>query len=409
MSKGINKALIVETAFEEWGKVCFKNMSLSLVTNKLKITKPALYRYFKNKKELLNEMSNFLFNELIKLSETFFNEIKNKEKEKIILLFIKEYFEFFGKNLYYFLFYIFYLVKDRYFEIKNIIEINNKLSVILADFIKQNDFWIKPEESENLLRYIFSTGIFLTVFTIHEDINKNKILKALNKNQINKLIESINKIVFNGFKSNKLPIKIDFNDIERLHFVNNDPIKRNRIFESIANVVAKFGLWDASIKKIADDLNMSKSSLYLYFKNKKDMISDLIIKEMEKNNIKIQNNICNYDDFFKRLYCALVTMISNFINDKRIILVFDWFHYQGFDFKKVHSKNIKLNSVLSILQEGFENKLIKINLFNIEFISAYLNMQIIKEILLLNLMKKKFEINDIRFIFKMFLYGLNEK
>ena len=163
MNKRFTKDLIIKTAFSEWGKFCFKNMSLSLITDKLKITKPALYRYFKNKKELLNDMSNYLFNKLIKLSSIYFDKIRNLKKESkkdVILIFIKEYFEFFGNNLYYFLFYIFYLIKDRYFENKNIIEINDKLTFIFSDFIKQNNLWIKPEQSENLLRYIFSTGIF---------------------------------------------------------------------------------------------------------------------------------------------------------------------------------------------------------------------------------------------------------
>ena len=60
MLKQLNKELIISTAFEEWGKSCYRNMSLTKIINKLKITKPALYRYFKNKKELLDIMRKIL-------------------------------------------------------------------------------------------------------------------------------------------------------------------------------------------------------------------------------------------------------------------------------------------------------------------------------------------------------------
>lgn len=408
MNKRFTKDLIIATAFNEWGKFSFKNMSLSLITDKLKITKPALYRYFKNKKELLNDMSNYLFNKLIQLASTYFDKIKNLKKEDkkdVILIFIREYFEFFGNNLYYFLFYIFYLIKDRYFENKNIIEINDKLTFIFSDFIKQNNLWIKPEQSENLLRYIFSTGIFLTIFTIHEDLKKKRILKKLDDDQINNIIRSIDKIITSGFKSNKKNFEIDFKQIEDLYFMNEISCTRNKIFESIANVVAKNGLWDASIKKIADDLNMSKSSLYLYFKNKKEMLSDMIIKEIEQGNERIQKNISVYYDFFEKLYCAVITISSIFVKDYRMMLVFDWFHYQGFELK-VQSKIIKSDPFYILLQEAVEKKLIKINPFDIEFVTVYLKMQILKDILLLNLMKKEFNLNDMRFIFNMFLYGI---
>jgi hypothetical protein len=92
-----------------------------------------------------------------------------------------------------------------------------------------------------------------------------------------------------------------------------------------------------------------------------------------------------------------------------MILVFDWFHYQGMDFKDAHYKSIKSDPFYIMFQEASKNKIIKIDPFNLEFLTAYLKMQILKEILLLNLMKRELSFNDIRFVFKMFLNGLNEE
>lgn len=409
MLKHINKELIISSAFEEWGKTCFKNMSLTRITNKLKITKPALYRYFKNKKEILSTMREILFNKLIDISNLFLNESKIMQKKEIILYFIKRYFEFFGHNLYYFLFYIFYLIKENYFDNKIIIKINKELSDVISIYLKNNESWITPLESENLMRYIFSTGIFFTVFTIHDDIECNKIPKELNDAEINKIIDSVYKLVMNGLKSYKSYKDINFNEIENTSYLKDIKLERSKILDSIADVIAKNGLWQTSIKKIADNLGVSKSNLYLHFKNKKDMISDMIIKEIKRIDSLIQDKLCNYSDFMEKLYCAIIAISSYYLNDYRIIYVFDWINYQGFDLKKVHRVGFQSNPIYMILKEGIDKKFIKINSFNIELLTGYLNMQIIKEILLLKLMNKQFELNHLRFLFKMFLYGISKE
>lgn len=406
MLKHINRELIINTAFEEWGKTCFKNMSLTRITDKLKITKPALYRYFKNKKELLNTMREILFDKLLEISNSFINESKIIPKKEIILLFIKRYFEFFGHNLYYFLFYIFYAIKENYFDNKDVIKVNNQLSDIISIYLKNNVSRVTHNESDNLMRYIFSTGIFFTVFAIHNEIECNKVTKELSNSEINKNIESIYQLVMSGIKCTKLNKNINFNEIEKNSFLRDIKFERNKIFDSIADVIAKNGFWQTSIKKISDNLGVSKSNLYQHFKNKKEMISDMIIKELKQKDILIKEKICNYSDFFEKLYCAIVALSTYFLNDYRTILVFDWFHYQGFDLKKVHNTDTHSNPLYLILKEGIEKKMIKTYLNNIELLTGYLNMQIIKEILLLKLMNKQFDLNHIRFLFKMFLNGI---
>ena len=58
------KANIISAAFSEWSKTHFTSMSLAKVAKKLSLTKPALYRYFKNKAELLQTMVTTLVNDL---------------------------------------------------------------------------------------------------------------------------------------------------------------------------------------------------------------------------------------------------------------------------------------------------------------------------------------------------------
>ncbi|MDA3810301.1 MAG: TetR/AcrR family transcriptional regulator [Spirochaetaceae bacterium] len=47
---------IIDTAFNVWNRSCYFSTSLNDIAENLKITKQAIYRYFKGKKDLLYAM-----------------------------------------------------------------------------------------------------------------------------------------------------------------------------------------------------------------------------------------------------------------------------------------------------------------------------------------------------------------
>jgi len=71
----------------------------------MKITKPALYRYFKNKEDLLNCMKSSLIDKFDFISRKFIEESRGKNGQEIIYSYVKNFFEFFAENHYYFLFF----------------------------------------------------------------------------------------------------------------------------------------------------------------------------------------------------------------------------------------------------------------------------------------------------------------
>ena len=52
----MNQEDILQAAFLVWGREAYKKMSLSDVAQELAVTKPALYRHFRNKEALLEAM-----------------------------------------------------------------------------------------------------------------------------------------------------------------------------------------------------------------------------------------------------------------------------------------------------------------------------------------------------------------
>jgi AcrR family transcriptional regulator len=397
---------IINIAFIEWGKKNFISKSLSLITRKMNITKPALYRYFKNKEELFDSMKNHLISKLIEQHQLFMKEIKNKTPDEIIYILIKIQFTFFLNNYYYFLFYIFYLLKQDIFINNDTKKITHELNEVLKSILKKSTSWLKPENSNQALIFIFSTGFF---FLLNAFYNETTNIKTFNDDKKNKIIDDIYLIVMNGFGNKNKCLDIDFSKIETLCLVNKIKINRDKIFEAIINVVAEEGLWDTTIGKIAKKLNMSKSNLYCYYKNKREMLQSMIIKEIETRLNLSNANLNLFDNHCEKIYSYIATLANYLLLNKKIMYVFDWLHIQNIDIKSYIKKNkIVLNDQFkSYMQILIDQNIINQYHFDSDFIYGFITIQIIKEIYFAELSKSEISPNNMRLVYNCFLKGIN--
>lgn len=404
----IKKEEIINTAFIEWGKTNYKNTSLSALAAKLKITKPALYRYFKDKNELIKEMKTYLINIMSKLTLEFIAECIGMDSDKTLELYIIKHFGYFCNNLYQFFFYVQFVAKENYFQNPEIKTLLEKEIEVFSNVIDKCNTWLKKEDALFLIRQIFFTGIFLIIFNYFSKITSCKVNSTrFSDEEIKSILELIIKISRNGITHKRLN-NIDFDKIEIESVVYPEDLpKREKLFDAIATVVAKEGIWEATIGKIAQEMGMSKSSLYFYFISKADMLINMIKTEITTKDEILNKKSQQYESFEEKLYSLIVSLSSYYLNDLRILNVFDWIHYQGMqfiNFKKIHKNksdvpdyinNLLKNNITSNLQD-----------FNNEFIYAFLNMQVVKELFLSKAMNFEIKIKDMRNIFKYFIYAI---
>lgn len=397
---------IINIAFTEWGKRNFISKSLSLITRKMNITKPALYRYFKNKEELFSSMKNHLICRLVEQHQLFMKEISNKTSEEIIYLLIKSQFTFFLNNYYYFLFHIFYLIKQEIFINDDTKKINHELNEILKSILKKSASWLKPENSNQALIFIFSTGFF---FLLNAFYNEKANTKPFDEDKKNKIIDDIYLIVMNGFGNRGKCFDIDFTKIESQCLIDKNSINRDKIFDAIVSVVAEEGLWDTTIGKIAKKLNMSKSNLYCYHKNKSEMLQGMIIKEIETRLNLSNNNLNLFADNCEKIYSYIATSANYLLINKKIMYVFEWMHLQNIDIKSYINKNkIVLNDQFkNYIQTLIDQNILNQYHFDNDFIYSFITMQIIKEIYFAELSKSEISSNNMRFVYNCFLKGIN--
>ena len=99
--------LIIDTAFKVWGDNFFYSTSLSSLADALGMTKPALYRYFKNKDAILLAMKDDLIDKyqgLLKKSGA------GGDLDALLVAYTENAVRFFAGNYYYYRFFVLKLI-----------------------------------------------------------------------------------------------------------------------------------------------------------------------------------------------------------------------------------------------------------------------------------------------------------
>ncbi|HPO49125.1 MAG TPA: TetR/AcrR family transcriptional regulator [Spirochaetota bacterium] len=97
--KDLKREEIIRTAFSEWGKTGFRDTSLSSIALKMKVTKASLYRYFKNKEEIITSLADYFLRDYLKIGEKFIRENKNNSNlEYLVRNYVNDNFLFFAKT-----------------------------------------------------------------------------------------------------------------------------------------------------------------------------------------------------------------------------------------------------------------------------------------------------------------------
>ncbi|OHD14873.1 MAG: hypothetical protein A2086_13230 [Spirochaetes bacterium GWD1_27_9] len=405
----LKKEEITKVAFKEWGKTCFFNMSLSLIANKMKITKASIYRYFKNKDELLESLVTYFFNGYWVNSKPFFEDSKSQNFEEFLYSYIKFHFYFYGKNPEFLYFFTSSTTKNAMFNNPDYKRIEIYERELMCNKIKEYNIPISHNEAEYYLRFIYGLGIFLTFYFL--SLNEKKEMNPLSDFDVEKLINLTYEISLNGFRNGNISPNIDFEEIENHSSVKKEEIyERNKIFDAITSVVAEEGLWSASLDKIAKKAGMSKSSFYFHFKNKEEMFSDMVYKEITRIKDIFIEKQRKYNTFPEKLYCDMVVDATYMLKDLRIMHFFNWLHFQRLNTKLFKKNDKKYNEFLNekyfFINEAIESNLIKNYSLDLKIISSLLNMQIVKEILVTTFIGSGFSFENLRYIFKYFLVGI---
>ncbi|MDA3950194.1 MAG: TetR/AcrR family transcriptional regulator [Spirochaeta sp.] len=291
---GLTRSRIVDAAFCAWGRHRFVHTGLDLVARELSVTKPAIYRYFRNKDELVAEMERDYGDQTMKYVveplRRFRHENAPLTPDDVVRTFCGHIFQLFEDKPYHYLFFLRRLVgrtlrtdpgaSSARTDVTGGAELLSALTLLLRD----------AGVDARAARYLLVAAVFWMTNHYRADLGFDPATTrpfepahlAQSAPRKGLLITAATEHVVRGFAPG-LSDQIDQEMVERIATIAPEELPEpDRIFLAIETVVEEHGYAGATVERIARALEMTKSSLYHYFRNKDEMLSRTVLREQEE-------------------------------------------------------------------------------------------------------------------------------
>lgn len=336
------RELIISSAFSFYTKPMMKNVSLENIAARAGITKPAIYRHFKNRKDLDNELENRIFKDIYDiLSRVCSDKNKNKvdfiEDLVILLLSHKEYFFYllFSKNN--------FTLYDTLIKLK-------KHGLFFVDSIFATDGSVT--NIEDYKKSVFITGNLIFFECIYYRLTEKKHIQN-SYSEIVQYASKISNFIKTGLNQDVSKVTVlRLANLDNICSSNLESIKPvNKIFASISKIVQEKGFQGITVESVAHGIGLAKSSMYTKFESKTEMISSLIFEEINELLDLIVKN-CNYADTnIERGYVIMETVLLYFMKKPEVLFVGHWIQFHAAEekvFDKKYDNKIKNNKFYQI-------------------------------------------------------------
>lgn len=134
--------------------------------------------------------------------------------------------------------------------------------------------------------------------------------------------------------------------------------KKESIIEAAVTVFAEKGFFNAKVNDVARQAGVADGTIYLYFKNKDDLLISLFESKMDLILKRFQDTLKNFQDPIEKLKSFIKLYFSLIQEDKQLAEVFQVELRQSSKFLKDY-KNQKfseyLNLIASTVQEGIDS------------------------------------------------------
>lgn len=322
--KPSTKQLILDAAFSFYEQPCFKDFSMSQLAAKVGISKTAIYRHFKNKDAVVENMQEQFFDILYAQLSTIQNKnLDSKAFNEQIIKIIS----FFAENSQYINYFIILHTQINDFEKKICDELRSKGLPNDFDKFYQNN---KPARYS---RIYFCAVTILYFIKLREKaiIYGEKIdpVGDFSKKIVNFIQKGIIGTIGESSQTSKIS-KERFAQLDGICKINEEDLpEEDKIFTAFSTVITKYGINNVTVEHIADELNMAKSSLYFYFENKNKMLLHLVAKELSLLGTICEENCTEAKTYTEFIYINMKTEISYFSARPSILSLCGWLLQNG--------------------------------------------------------------------------------
>jgi AcrR family transcriptional regulator len=324
----MTKTDIIKAAFKVWGRDLYRTTSLAEIALELGVSKPALYRHFKDKDALLDAMHTAFFDDCTLFLKKGCEQAEAAPStQEAYLVFIKTIAEYYIRNRDAFIFS--HILVYNCHERKNTVEELKSRGIDFKHLVFENKTGTYPAKMQLLL----VTVVFCIANFHYENFKTDRIP---NEETIKAALGRIEDLITKGLKMDAQTISaLDYERLEKqaegLVGENNDD---NALLKAVAEAVAEVGPWDATMEMVARRSGLSKSGLYAHFKNKQDMLAQFFITEFSKivNFAKAQIETTEVPE--EQLYLAIISIVYYLRSRPEIFVAMDWVKTRQLDLGK---------------------------------------------------------------------------
>ncbi len=328
-SEKTTKELILDAAFSFCNEPRFSVFSMSELAAKVGISKPAIYRHFKDKDAVLAAMYEKFVDALASCLQEVHEVIA---LDTIPVDAVANVVQFFTENPHYVNYMMSSLASQKNFEFMLTQEMEKRGIGFLAGFQFEKDNTEKIV-IKDFTRYVRAIYCGVTIFTFIKGREK-RIAQGTKPQPVEAFSHKLVYFLAHGFAGTCQPDDIvypksisaaRFSELDALCAIGDDVLpSENRFFTAFASVIRKYKMTGVTVERIADELGMAKSSLYEYFDNKNEMIRSLIAKELALLDTIIKENTVEAQNLTEYLYILMRTEFSFFSLRASIIPICGW-------------------------------------------------------------------------------------
>jgi AcrR family transcriptional regulator len=319
----MTKTDVIKAAFRAWGRELYQKTSLSQVARELGVTKPALYRHFKNKQELLNEMYGYFFDEYAAAIKADYDRaLETEDRDECFLIISRSVVRFYGLNRDIFIFSLVRVYGNR--QMKDMGEQLARRGVDMRRLLK---FGESAGGYPSLVQFVLTTVIFWLGY-----FHKTHVCfsETVSPDEAGALVER--ELVFLEQKlgaglglDRDVVAALDFRGLEeRLDGGLPEYSEDDRLLRAVAAAVAEAGPWNASMDMVARRSGLSKSSLYSHFENKREMLAQLFLTEMERLVVYIGASREKSSRPEEQLYLGMIAAAYYLRSRPEFLVAIDW-------------------------------------------------------------------------------------
>jgi len=328
-SEKTTKELILDAAFSFCKEPRFSVFSMSELAAKVGISKPAIYRHFKDKDAVLAAMRERFIEALANCLRDV-QDVCNMKRIPVDA--VANVVQFFTENPHYVNYMMGSLASQKNFEFMLTQEMEKRGIGFLAGFQFEKDNTEKIV-IKDFTRYIRAIYCGVTIFIFIKGREK-RIAQGTKPQPVEAFSHKLVYFLAHGFAGTCQPDDIvypkpisaaRFSELDALCTIGDDVLPvENRFFTAFASVIKKYKMTGVTVERIADELGMAKSSLYEYFDNKNEMIRTLIVKELSLLDTIIKENTVEAQNFTEYLYILIRSEFSFFSLRASIIPICGW-------------------------------------------------------------------------------------